>query len=185
MVLYARQDADFLPVHIPVLFVVLKLLGFWFQPTSVGCRNHSARCCGSHVASQGMESGLDLLGLFRHLIKHIPSHSSCVPQGQVQCLKWCQGWSHPRALWNRKVMGLDVHRGSSGYRGGTEAPSGWRQRTEVLQDGARLPELHKHKSSRRQTDAAKCSRGGCREWGGLAPAPRWLMPAASGVTGDQ
>lgn len=30
--------------------------------------------------------------------------------------------------------------------GDTEAPSGWRQRTEVSQDGARLLELHKHKT---------------------------------------
>lgn len=57
VVLYARQDL--LPVHIPALFVVLKLLGCWFQPTSlgpVGCRNHSSRCCECHMASQGTES---------------------------------------------------------------------------------------------------------------------------------
>lgn len=54
---------------------------------------------------------------------------------------------------------------------------------EVLQDGVRLLELHKHKARRGKTDAAKCSRGGCREWGALVPAPRCLIPEASGVTG--
>lgn len=82
-------------------------------------------------------------------------------------------------------MGQGVHRGSPTYWGGTEAPSGWTQRTEVSQDGARLRELHKHKPSRGKPDAAKCSRSGCREWGGLVPAPHWLIPAASGVTGNQ
>lgn len=56
--------------HIPAWFGLLKLLGFWFQPTSlgsVGCRNHGTRGWEAHMASQCMESGL---GLFRRLIKH-------------------------------------------------------------------------------------------------------------------
>lgn len=32
-VIFARQAAGLMPVHVPALFVVLKLLGFWFQPT--------------------------------------------------------------------------------------------------------------------------------------------------------
>lgn len=59
----ARQDAGLLPAHVPVL-----LFGFWFLPTPLG----SCGVAGTIVlgivamASWGMKSRLDVLGLFGH-----------------------------------------------------------------------------------------------------------------------
>lgn len=54
VVIYARQAAGLMPVHVPALFVVLKLLGFWFQPSplrSVGRQKCSYGCCGMWLGS--------------------------------------------------------------------------------------------------------------------------------------
>lgn len=88
--IYARHDAGLLPVHVPASFVVLKLLGFWFQPTPLGLwsgRNCGAgwhvacACCllaGSPIASWSTKSVLELPGLFGHLIKHVSPCSSAL-----------------------------------------------------------------------------------------------------------
>lgn len=85
--IYARHDAGLLPVHVPASFVVLKLLGFWFQPTPLGLwsgRNCGAGCCGMcllagfPMASWSTKSVLELPGLFGHLMKHVSPCSSAL-----------------------------------------------------------------------------------------------------------
>lgn len=180
--LYERQDADFLPVHIPALFVILKLLGFWSHPTSlgsVGCRNHGARCCESHTDSQSMESGLDLLGLFRHLIKHIPSHSPCVSQGEVQCLEQCQGWAHPRTGTGEGEDWMC-----------TEAPLHIGEVLKHLQGGDKGLRCHRMvqgcwsctNTNQAGENAAKCSRSGCRV-GRFSPSTSLAHPCS--LRGDR